>query len=160
MATKSTNKILVILVAVLLLTNLSMLYYFSPKKEETKSGSDRQLDWVKKELRLSDAQVAAYLELRHKRDSILKPLNNSLRESKLKIVAILQQPAINDSAVQALADEISTKQQPIEKEYFYHFSRIKAMCTPEQQALFDSVLIRMINRNTGAPQRDSANNKR
>lgn len=160
MANTSTNKVLVILVIALLLTNLGMLYYFTRKKEDPKQTGDRQLEWVKKELKLTDAQAINYLALRQKRDSILKPLNTSLRESKLKMLTLITQPNVNDSAAVAVANEITRRQQPIEVEYYYHFKRIQNLCAPEQQPLLDSLLLRMINRNTGTMPRDSSGNRR
>jgi Spy/CpxP family protein refolding chaperone len=158
----TTHKVLVLLVVALLLTNLAVLYYFTGKKEEPKSSGDRQLEWIKKELQLTDAQATTYLSLRHKRDSLLKPLNTSLRQSKLKMIALLRQPDAPDSAVRAVAADITAHQLPIEEQYYQHFRRVQAMCTPEQLPILDSMMVRMVNRNTGGntASRDSSGNRR
>jgi periplasmic protein CpxP/Spy len=160
MANTATNKILVTLVVALLCTNLALIYYFTRRhgSADARNGSgDRQLEWIKKELQLTEAQTAQYLALRQKRDSLLRPLNEQLRESKMKMLELLRQPGPNDSLVQRVAAEITRHQQPIEREYFEHFRRVQALCTPTQRTNFDSMLVRMILRNTGGapPSRDN-----
>lgn len=152
MSSAVRNKMLVILVVILLLTNAAMLYYFTrDNKEETKSRSERQLDYVRKELKLDDKQLAQYKALRAQRDSIMKPMNESLRVVKMKMIGYLRLPAntIPDSVISKTAAEITEKQKAIEEAFYYHFRRVQAICRPDQQDLFDSVLIRMVIRNTG-----------
>ena len=152
MSSAVRNKMLVILVVILLLTNAAMLYYFTRNnKEETKSRSEKQLDYVRKELKLDDKQFAQYKALRAQRDSIMKPMNESLRVVKMKMIGYLKQPANNvpDSVVAKTAAEITEKQKAIEEAFYYHFRRMQAICRPDQRDLFDSVLIRMVIRNTG-----------
>jgi hypothetical protein len=48
-----------------------------------------------------------------------------------------------------VAEKIAAKQVPIEMEFYRHFIRVKAMCQPQQYSAFDSLLNRMVRRNTG-----------
>ncbi|TAD82719.1 MAG: periplasmic heavy metal sensor [Bacteroidetes bacterium] len=153
-----TYKVLVLLVLALLITNLGMLYYFTGKKDEPKNSGDRQVEWLKKELKLSDAQTQTYVNLRHKRDSLLMPLNATLRQSKLKMIALLRQPSVPDSIVRSIAAEITDHQLPIEEQYYQHFRRVQAMCNAEQLPILDSIMVRMVTRNTGG--KDSSANRR
>ena len=155
MTSTGKSKMLVLLVVVLLLTNAGMLYFLlKNSSEEKKSKEQKQVEYMKKELRLDDNQYQKYLGLRHKRDSVLVPLYDSLRESKMKIIDYLRQPvaSVPDSLVLALENEISAKQQKIDLEYYRHFRRIHGICRPDQLSLFDSVLVKMVNRTTNKPE--------
>jgi protein CpxP len=147
------NKFLVILVVVLVLTNLGMLWYFTSNgkssKEEKLSKNDRQVAFMVKELSLDSTQKAAYIALRAKRDSALNPLNEDLREAKLKLMSLLKEGNVSDSLMTAATTEIAAKQQPIEMEFYKHFQRVRALCNPQQEAKYDSMLVRFVNKSTG-----------
>lgn len=154
------SKMLLILVVVLLLTNVAMLYYFTretketPKEEvktDTLSRNEKQVEYVRTSLKLDEKQLAAYRALRAQRDSIVRPMNEALRVVKMKMIGFLKQPAteIPESLVAQTAADITAKQKEIEIAYYYHFRRVQAICRPDQLPLLDSVLTRMVIRNTG-----------
>jgi Spy/CpxP family protein refolding chaperone len=152
MNTGNNNKVLLSLLVLLLLTNIGMLWYFTrEEKIETKpvSRTERMAAMVQREMNLTDEQKQQYIALRLKRDSLLAPLNADLRAAKLEMINLLKQDNVPDSMVKAVADKIAAKQVPIEMEFYKHFVRIKAMCQPQQYGSFDSLLNRMVRRNTG-----------
>lgn len=149
---KSNNKVLLVLIMVLLATNFGMLWYFTREsKVETKpvSRTERMGDMMRKELGFNDDQVQQYITLRLRRDSLMQPLNLELRQAKMNFLELLRQPNVPDSLVQKAALEVALKQAPIEVEFFQHFKRIQALCSQEQLGSFDSMLSRMVRRNTG-----------
>jgi hypothetical protein len=88
---------------------------------------------------------------------LLAPLNADLRGAKLEMINLLKQDGVPDSTVQAVAAKIASKQAPIEMEFYKHFIRVKAMCQPQQYGAFDSLLNRMVRRNTGDTTIPAAN---
>ena len=155
MTSTGKSKMLVILVVVLLLTNLGMVYFLlKNSSEEKKSREQKQVEYMTKELKLDEKQLPEYIALRKKRDQVLIPLYDSLRDAKMQMVTYLRQPAsaVPDSLVLAVENEISYRQQQIDMEYFRHFRRIQAICRPDQLSLFDSVLVKMVNRTTNKPE--------
>jgi len=72
-----------------------------------------------------------------------------LRAAKLNLLSLLWQNNKADSAIQASIDSVAAKQKPIELEYYSHYQRMLALLKPNQIVLFDSVLSRMVRRNTG-----------
>lgn len=152
MNTGNNNKVLLSLLVLLLLTNVGMLWYFTrEEKIEAKpvSRTERMAAMVQKELGLTDEQKQQYITLRLKRDSLLAPLNADLRAAKVEMINLLKQDNVPDSVVQAVAEKIAARQVPIETEFYRHFIRVKAMCQPQQYSAFDSLLNRMVRRNTG-----------
>ena len=139
------------MVGLLVLVNAGMLWYFTrpPKEEKPLSRSEKMAEYMKKELRLDDAQVQQYLQLRHLRDSLLAPLQADTRAAKMEMLALLKQPNVTDSMVRMAAEKVGQKQVDLEVAYFNHFKRIMNICKPEQQPYFDEVLSRMVRRNTG-----------
>ncbi len=157
------NKFLVILVVILLLTNAGMLWYFTSNtgndKGEKLSRSERQVAFMKKELNLDSAQVDQYRALRIRRDSVMRPLNDSLREAKLKMIAYLKESDVSDSVIEVFASEIAARQKPIELESYRHFQRVRSLCNPEQTLKYDSMLVRYVNRNTGKDEKKEEKKK-
>jgi periplasmic protein CpxP/Spy len=152
MNTGNNNKVLLSLLVLLLVTNVGMLWYFTrEEKIEAKpvSRTERMAAMVQKELSLTDEQKQQYITLRLKRDSLLAPLNADLRAAKVEMINLLKQDNVPDSVVQAVAEKIAARQVPIETEFYRHFIRVKAMCQPQQYSAFDSLLNRMVRRNTG-----------
>lgn len=149
---KSNNKVLLVLILVLLATNLGMLWYFTREsKVEAKplTRTERMAEMMRKELGFNDDQVQQYIALRLRRDSLMQPLNLELRQAKMNFIELLRQPNVPDSVVQKAALEVAMKQVPIEVAFFQHFKRIQGLCTPAQLNSFDSLLARMVRRNTG-----------
>lgn len=160
MNTGNNNKVLLSLLVLLLLTNVGMLWYFTREEkieEKPMSRTERMANMVQKELGFSEDQKQQYIALRLKRDSLLAPLNADLRAAKLEMINLLKQDNVPDSVVLSVAQKIAAKQVPIETEFYKHFIRIKAMCQPQQYNAFDSLLNRMVRRNTGDTTIPAAN---
>lgn len=146
------NKMLVSLLVILLLTNcVSLFFFLKDNRELNKSRDEKQVEYMRRELGLSDEQLAQYKRLREYRDSLMAPLYDSLRESKFKMISYLRQPAtsVPDSVIRQAATEISNRQQAIEVAFYQHFRRVQSICKPGQMPLFDSVLTKMVYRTTG-----------
>lgn len=146
------NKMLVSLLVILLLTNcVSLFFFLKDNRELNKSRDEKQVEYMRRELGLSDEQLAEYKRLREYRDSLMAPLYDSLRESKFKMISYLRQPAtsVPDSVIRQAATEISNRQQAIEVAFYQHFRRVQSICKPAQMPLFDSVLTKMVYRTTG-----------
>ncbi len=154
MSSPRKNKMLLILVVILLLTNAAMLYYLvGDYREDKKSKTQKQVEWVRKELKLDDGQFNQYLASRNKRDSIIVPINDVIRSAKMQMLSYLKQPssAGNDSLVANTATEITTAQKGIEIAFHQHFRRLRTICRPDQVPLLDSLLVQMVNRTTNKP---------
>jgi hypothetical protein len=58
--------------------------------------------------------------------------------------------AHNDSAlVDHFTGEIGAELATLEKESFYHFKKVRGICTPEQQIKLDTIISRMNNMQRG-----------
>ncbi|HMP92773.1 MAG TPA: hypothetical protein PKD90_07875 [Phnomibacter sp.] len=145
------NKVLLLVIAALLITNIGILWYYNKPEpqEKPRSRNERSAEYIKKELGFNDEQLAQYLRLRSLRDSLLRPINLQMREARLHMISLLQQPNVPDSVANKAFEAIGKVQIPMEREYYNHFRRMQAICTPEQLPRFDSMLNKMVRRNTG-----------
>ena len=150
MTSSGRNKVLVILVIVLLLTNAGMLVYVNTccGKEE-KAPPMARGEWVSKELKLDSVQKKTYMVSRDRRDSALVSMQLELRTAKLGLIGLLSQPGVADSTIQGSIRMVAEKQQLIEREYFDHYTRMRQLLRPDQYPLLDSTLTRMVIKNTG-----------
>ena len=147
------NQLLLIIILLLIATNAYLLWYVNrsetPPEEPKLSRNERLKGWIKKDVGFSEAQADEYIELRNLRDSLLKPANAELRAAKMKIITLMNDTLATDSAIDSVMKEIAEKQIAVEKVYLAHFKRMHQLCTPEQQPRFDTLVIKMIRRNTG-----------
>lgn len=148
----SKNRTLLLLIAVLLITNMVMLYLLNrePEKEPELSRSERMVKMVQDELELTPGQVEEYIKLRNYRDSIMKPIQESMRTAKMEMIQLIRQDSVNQNQLQEITGRVGNNQALIEMENFSHFKRMQKMLGDNQQPKFDSLLMRMIYRSTGA----------
>jgi len=144
------NKVLGWLVIILLLFNVGLLIYFLSGRHgsgaKTRKGSI--VEYVKKSLSFSEEQTTQYEKLYDIHRDSLRILGDSLRDAKHRFFRLLQQQTIPDSITDAAANAVAARQLAIELNNFRHFQKVRALCKTEQQAKFDSLMIRMVNKQT------------
>jgi len=148
---KGQNKILVVLVIFLLLSNLAMLLFFvileKPGKKEADS-QPRVTDWMKRELDLSDEQAATFRELRDQHKATVKPMFDSMKVDKNRFYAHLHDSIpVSDSVLEKEATAIGDQQAALELKLYRHFHKLRGLCTEEQRPRFDTMVHKFINRN-------------
>lgn len=162
MSTTSTsrNRNLLVIIAVLLLTNIAVLGYFLwYKKEEKPQHTENKerngiADPLKKEVGFNEEQLAAYVVLRDKQRGVIRPMFDEMRKSKDTLFRLLSDPNTSDSVLNIVTDGIAQKQKALDLQTFHHFKRVRAICTPEQQSKYDSLIVKMF-RKMGRPKSEA-----
>lgn len=138
----SSSKALVLIIAILLVTNISMLVYFLNRKEAPEREPRKRYDmaaFFKNDLKFSEQQLAILDSAKQKhRDSIGRYFK-SLNESKQAFFNLLSSPKIDTLMYDSLAMRVAMKQAEVEKAFFRHFRDLRTICTPEQQVRYDSL---------------------
>jgi hypothetical protein len=155
------NKNLLIIIAVLLLTNVGVLVYFLGQKKSDKpdGGEARNLtvtEMLQQEVGFNDEQTAKYKEMKDKQKQKIRPMYDSMRKAKDSLFKLLSYPNTPDSAISKAAEVIAQKQREIDLETFYHFKRVRTLCTPEQYANYDSMVLRMFRKMGKQPRTSEA----
>jgi capsular polysaccharide biosynthesis protein len=160
------NRNLLIIIAVLLLTNAAVLAYFIGQKKNTKGASsnvdrDRSgvAEMLQKEVGFNEEQTAKYKEMKEKQQEKIHPVYDDMRKAKDSLFRLLSYPGTSDSVVNKMADVIAQKQKALDVETFNHFKRVRTLCTTDQLPEYDSMVLRMF-RKMGKPFRHSESEKK
>jgi periplasmic protein CpxP/Spy len=163
------NKVLVFIIAILLLSNIAMLYFYLNKKncednnkQKPFSAREWMADKLKNEVGFNDSQVAKYKELSGKHKENMKPLFEDIRLAKDSLYKLLKTEP-SDSLINHYLAAIGDKQEAIDQKIFNHFQNLKHICTPDQQPKYDSiiqdVIKGMINPRRGGGDKKKDDNK-
>ena len=151
MASVSRNKIYVLLIGILLLSNLALVDFFVTNKQEKKEvRKDRPGGYMKEALKnevgFDEQQMAQFEEMAAKHKQQMRPLFEDISKTKEGFYKFLTQPGTSDTLLNSSAKEIGEKQRLIDLKIFTHFQNIREICRPEQQPKFDSLIQRVVHR--------------
>jgi protein CpxP len=147
MAAIAKNKVLLIIVAVLLLTNIGMLVFLlkmKPPGGRGPRGWEGTGAFLEKKVGFNQDQLKAYQELRSHHWEKMRPLLGGMRGAKENFYRLLYKPDLTDSLLNRYADSIGVKQQAIDLQTFHHFQQVRGLCSPEQRQRFDSLVHEVI----------------
>jgi Spy/CpxP family protein refolding chaperone len=150
------QKWLLILVAILLLTNIATLsiYWFKKPDHDPGPGRDagnrekRMGQFMVDQLKFDATQEAAYWQLRDSMMTIQKPVMDSIRNAKKRFFDLLNQSETTDSTLITRSNEIADLQKKLDLVTFRHFQKVRAICRPDQLQKFDTVIKEIVNRMT------------
>lgn len=136
---ESRVKSLLLLIGVLVISNLITAYFlFSHSRPQKKERTGILKNFIKNELKFSDAQMASYEASRKafmtKHDSSIKSIRET-KETNLKNVGL---SGFSDSAIAVATNFSVEKQREFDKSFFENLKAIRNICTPEQRVKFDS----------------------
>lgn len=146
---QSKYRTLVAIIALLLITNIAMLVYFmtSHKKpgrnDRTRGGFEQVLQ---KEVGFNEEQLTKFKALRETHWAEAKKQMEQAKQTKLSLFNLTKETDVSDSTISLLADSIATLQKQIEINSFKHFKATRGLCTPAQQAAYDSLMTKIITR--------------
>jgi protein CpxP len=148
---------LLVLVAILLLTNIATLsiYWFKKPNHEGGPGHDsgnrekRMGQFMVDQMKFDSTQEAAYWKLRDTMIATQRPVIDSMRDAKKRFFDLLNQSGATDSsALITRSNEIAALQKRLDLATFRHFQHVRAICRPDQLQKFDTVIKEIVNRMT------------
>ena len=142
----SRNKWLVFIIAVLLLTNIGLVWYFTGKKPlapKNNTHGERPgsvTNFLKNELGFDAAQMLVFDSLKKQHRADIKPYFDELARSKDSFYQLISKGNIPDSVLNKAAAAIGEKQAVLDIHFFHNFQSLRKLCTPEQIQKFDSLM--------------------
>nr|WP_294776725.1 hypothetical protein [uncultured Flavobacterium sp.] len=137
------TKLLTITVIGLLLLNLvtlGFLFLNSPKPGRMPhEGRPQPKEIIIEKLHFDAAQQEAYEKLIHWHRGEINQLDDSIRQTKNELYAVLSEETINVKTKDSLLLLLNSYQKQIEATHFKHFEDIKKLCKPEQQEDFKAL---------------------
>jgi Spy/CpxP family protein refolding chaperone len=156
----SNNKILIIAVVLLLITNIALVALMVTGKGKDngkgRRGKTEPFELMVKELGLTEEQQTNFKQLKEAHFNTTKPLYDSLRAARTAFFTLLKEENVSDSMLTSYSQRVNEKQMAIDKILFAHFKKVRSLCTPEQQPKFDAFVQKMMQRG----RKDSADGKR
>jgi Spy/CpxP family protein refolding chaperone len=145
----SKKGVLILIISALLLANIGLLVSFVWNKDEKKkAGKVEEIrrgpgvimnDFLANGIGFSSEQknqADAYWQ-EHKK--IMGQLFEEIEKQKVQYFTLLIDSTTNDSAINSAVQRIADKQKEIELRSYARFKNLRALCTPEQRARFDSL---------------------
>ena len=158
------NKVLVFVIAVLLLSNIAMLYFYltdcgDKKKKPDNNGGMRayMIKTLKDSVGFNDQQIASYEQITDKHKATMKPLFEDITNTKDSLYKLLLVDKPSDSLVNHYLLMIGERQKNIDQRIFNHFSSLKEICTADQRPKYDSLIQHVIKGMIGFPRKSKDN---
>ena len=129
-----------------------------PLAHDRRGGEGNIVDFLSKELNLTEAQVEAFKTVRRDLDQGRRFLEHEILEARRELVEESFQPNPDSAKVEMLALKIGENQIQLEQLVFEHFVKMRSLCNPEQSEKFDSLIHEILHRSkppdTPHPPRD------
>ena len=148
----NNNKALLFIIAVLLITNIAMvLFFFSMRpsgrwEDHMLSPGDAMAISLKNDVKFSAEQLQQFDSLRREHHKVIRPLFKKMNTVKDSFYQHISEESINDSLLNDGLDSIAVVQKMLDKAMFYHFREVRALCTPEQLPLYDTLVARLLRK--------------
>lgn len=146
-----SNRLLLWLVIVLLVANVATLSFLWMGRPAAPPPGDGASKFLIKELQLDAKQQQQYQALVTEHRDSAEVLRSKIRKAKEQLFEMIKEEGATDSAKQEKVKEVSRYSGDLELLTLHHFEKLRAICTPEQQKKFDSVL-QEITRMMGNPR--------
>jgi len=164
MSNTTTNRNLLVIIGMLLLTNIAVLVYFLWVQKPTKPpvvNKDKNglADMLKKDVGFNDEQVEQYKKLKDAQWNTIRPMFDDMRKVKDSLFRLLSSPTVDDSIVNKATDAIAKKQKALDLQTFNHFKKVRTLCTTDQQPRYDSMILRMFRKMGKQPKRPATDSK-
>jgi len=133
--------ILYFLFVVLLAANtITLIHYWKVRGDGPPSAHGSIQAFLIRELSLDAAQADAYAAMIRSHRSMADSMRHEIRRAKEDMFELLKDPAAGDSVRRAAAFRSSSLMAAMDLQTMSHFSQLRAICRPDQQARFDDLL--------------------
>jgi hypothetical protein len=135
------------LVIILVASNI-LLGYLLMQSGNQPAGKKRKSNDVSAwyaEVGLEQDQIDTFKMLKEEYFKDMKPLWSDVRQLKDSLYRQLDKN-IEDSSAQNILLMISKKNLEADSRTYLHFTKLRRLCTPAQQARFDTIIPKLVNR--------------
>ena len=154
-AENPSNKIFIIVIALLLIANIGTLTLLLTTDKKTDYGDRKNSmrNYLKNEIGFSDAQLVAFDTVNSKHRAEVKPMFDEMRTHKKLNLKNIGAQNFSDSSMIVAADYATVQQEKLEIKMLSQLKVIRNLCTPQQRAIFDTGFYKTMSR----PITDSKN---
>jgi periplasmic protein CpxP/Spy len=151
----SGNKTLIVIIAILLLTNIGLLIFYLRACNHNREQPKRIgfTERLKKEVGFTPGQMEVFAPKKKAFWDNMRNRFDSIKKTKEDFYYQMYNPSIPDSVIIKKAEGIGEQQKELDLFVIRHFKDIRTLCTPEQLPKYDSLLPAIIKRMTDRPER-------
>jgi periplasmic protein CpxP/Spy len=147
------QKWLLVLVAILFLTNiatLSIIWFNKKPKHSNQAGEPKRRmgQWMVDQMKLDSVQAAAYWKMRDSVVVLQRPLMDSIRNAKKDFYGLLKQPNVTDSMLHTRSNHVAALQKRLDFVTYRHFKEVQSILHEDQLQKFDTVVKEIVDRMT------------
>ncbi|MBK7098034.1 MAG: hypothetical protein IPH58_06375 [Sphingobacteriales bacterium] len=145
----SRNRVFIIIIVLLLLSNIFLIAYYSlfnKKHSPNPKGKDGFVMALKKEVGFDEKQLNEFSRLKETYWTSARKKMDDIRRIKGELFILTKQTNVQDSVVEKYADSIAMLQKQVEIESFRHFQKSRAICAPIQLPAYDSLMKKVFSR--------------
>lgn len=156
MTTEPKNKILLIIIGVLLMTNFVLIaFLLNPSSKKGPRGDKTAMiaTFLQKEIGFDNQQLKQYDSISDLNRTKVKAMFEALKNDKDGEFKELATGNFNDTAIAKSANTIALKQREIEMVLYQHYKEIRNLCSPQQQPAFDSLFYKVLNKRNMPPKK-------
>ena len=149
MIDQSKNKILVIIIAVLLLINIGMVIFILKTPEKPSFHNDFKAampEFLQNDIGFTSQQMQQYDSLSGTYNKKFKTSMDELRSSRKQEFKQLANTGFNDSSIDTIALISTSNKKSLEINLLQYTKDIRKICTADQQAKFDTLLYKVLNK--------------
>jgi protein CpxP len=143
------NKWVLGLLALLLVANISLLlgfFVFGEGPEGRKGAKEDNFKAFSEKMRLTPAQDTLLRKMKQDHNERMKPLWEEIRKTKDTLYRQLGEANGGDSIANAVSLRLSALNHEADMKTFRHFQEVRNECTPEQRAIFDTLIPKWMSR--------------
>ena len=135
----SSNKIFIIVIALLLVANIvTLAILLTDKKTDYDGRKNAMRNYLKSEVGFSDAQLVAFDTVKSRQREAAKLFYDEIRQRKQNNLKKIGIDNFSDSSINSAAAYAATQQQNMELNMLKHLKDIRNLCTASQRAVFDT----------------------
>lgn len=141
-------KWMVFLVLILLISNMVLaffLFFANDKREKKKDTPDEWAMKIYNEIGLDTTQITLFKKEKDDFFSTMRPVWNENKKAKDSLYQNLASN-LSDSTVNDLLEKIKTTNHFSDSFTYAHFTKLRALCTPDQQLRFDTIIPKIVSR--------------
>lgn len=141
-------KWMLFLVLILLVSNMVLAFFLFFSKDKKENKKDSPEEWAMKiynEIGLDTTQIALFKKEKDDFFSTMRPVWNENKKAKDSLYQNLASN-LTDSTINDLLEKIKTTNHFSDSFTYAHFTKLRALCTPEQQVRFDTIIPKIVSR--------------
>lgn len=134
------ERLLTIAVIGLLLLNAGTLLFLVMGNTSKPGENQRPDQYIIERLKLDESQQIEFEKLKHEHRAQVVAIEEQVQQKRKEFFSQLRTATPNQQLADSLALQISALQKEKDMATFIHFSKLRALCTPKQQEVFDTFI--------------------